>query len=588
MLLTTLIGLGIAAPLIISISSDHITVSSSRLLAAPRDSVMISSPAPLGQSKLLTIERGLLYPADSAGRALETPLTRPQLASGNTRFVLENATLRIQSGSLEAGEGNSAALIEAISAMQFESLSLRKATVHVLLPDGRTETMTDIDGEISHRRKATLFVKGKGDLRGQRVKFDLSSGLLTDARPGSTVPLKLSFQSSLIEASFEGRVGLVGPVQLQGSIEFTAQGIRQIARWFGSPWPAGNELRNLSGQGQLAWAGPAMAFNKGAFQLDGNQATGTLHLNFANARPSIGGTLALKSLDLGRYFPSRAAPLPLIAGNTWKNLLTTDLTLPLAQHFDVDLRISSDKVLLGNLQFGRAAAAVTVSQGRMLADIGAFEFDGGRGNGQISADMSGSIPKLTLRGRLDEIDATRISTSLFGHPVLTGRATITTDLASTGRTGDDLMASSQGKLNIAIRAGGRLGVDVRGLATSTQKRTADGWGSAGRGQTTFDTLDAVFAVRAGALIADNVSAKSGDITTAISGQIDMPTSRLNLSIVQSPTATSAVATPTATPAKSGPTIQIFGPWSAPTVRNDGNRERAADPTRPADGGPARL
>jgi AsmA protein len=445
--------------------------------------------------------------------------------------------------------------------------------------------MTDIDGDVSHRRKATFFVKGKGDLRGQRVEFDLSSGVASDARPGSTVPLKMTLKGGLLEVSFDGRVGFVGPVQMQGAIDFAAPNIRQIARWFGTPWPAGNELRELSGQGQLAWSGPAMAFNKGTFQLDGNQATGTLHLNFANARPSIGGTLALKTLDLGRYFPSRLSALPLTGANGWKSLLNTDLTLPLAQHFDVDLRISSDKVKLGSLQLGRAAAAVTVSQGRMLADIGAFDFDGGRGTGQISADMSGTTPQVTVRGRLEDIDAARFTSNLFGHQVLFGRATVTTDLASTGRTGDDLLLASKGKLNVAVRTGGKLGVDLRGLATTAQNRASDGWGASGRGQTAFDTLDAAFILRAGTLVANDVSAKSGELTTSFGGQIDVPTNRLYLSVQQ--ITEDAVAAKNAAGVNSL-SLQIFGPWSAPTVRNDASRERAADPVRTGATQPARL
>ena len=75
-LLAALIVVGIAAPIIVSINSDRIVVSSSRLSAAPRDSVMISSPTALAQSKLITLERGLLFPADASGRAFETPLTK--------------------------------------------------------------------------------------------------------------------------------------------------------------------------------------------------------------------------------------------------------------------------------------------------------------------------------------------------------------------------------------------------------------------------------------------------------------------------------------------------------------------------------
>lgn len=584
-LLASLIVLGIAAPIIISVGVDHISVGSSRLIAAPRDSVVVSAPVSIGTSRLLTIERGLLYPADSRGRALDTPLSNAQLASGNNRFLIENATLKLQAGQADAISDHASPLIDALAAMQFETLLLRKATVHLQLPDGRIETMSDIDGEIVNRRKTTLLINGSGYVRGQRVKFEVASGLPGDAKPGGSVPLKLTLKSALLETAFDGRLSFSAPAQMHGAVEFTIPQIRQVARWFGAPWPAGDELRNLSGRGQLEWSGATMAFHRAAFELDGNEATGSLHLNFTTERPSIGGTLALKALDLGRYFPRRVPLAKPAATGTWTALMNTDLTLPLTQFVDADLRISSDKVQLGSVQLGRAAAAVTVAHGKMLADVGAFEFDGGRGNGQFSADMSGSSPKVTVRGRLDDVDSARMTTGLFGHPVVAGKATITCDVVLTGRTGDDLLASSHGKINVDIRNGGKIGIDVRGLATASVQHVLDGWGSAGRGQTTFDTLDAAFALRAGVLTAETVKATLGDVSTGLGGQVDVPTNRVNINLTQAP------ATPVEVKSGSKPpvvSLQIFGPWSAPTVRNDSGRDRSADPTLNEFGPPARL
>ena len=301
---TLLIG-GIAAPIIVSIGSDRITVSSSSLVAAPRDSVIVTTPTPLGQSRLITLDRGFLYPADAFGRALETPLSRAQLASGGTRIVIENGYLRLRGASASGdAPGATSPLLDALADLQFESVFLRKTTVLVALPDGRTEAVTDIDGEVTHRRKSAVTLKGRGELRGQRVTFELTTGLANDPRPGTTVPLKLSIKSVLADLSFDGRANVVGAANITGAVEIKVPHVRQIARWFGAPWSNGNGLRNLQAQGQIEWAGPAIAFNRASVLIDGNEATGTLHLNFTAARPSIGGTLALKSLDLGRYFPS--------------------------------------------------------------------------------------------------------------------------------------------------------------------------------------------------------------------------------------------------------------------------------------------
>jgi AsmA protein len=528
----------------------------------------------LDKAKLIVIDRGTIFPSDTSGKALDAPLSRTQLANGSARFAIENGVLKLQAGQTVATMEGASPILDAIAALQFEAVYLRKTSLSVLLPDGRTETLLDVDGELINRRKTSLSLKGKGELRGQRVQFEITSGIPSDQRPGTTVPLKIAIKSALADVNFDGRAGFSGPTQIHGALEFSAPHIRQIARWFGSSWASGSGLRNLSGRAQLDWAGPAMAFNSATVLMDGNEATGTLHLKFADARPSIGGTLALGTLDLGRYFPSQSVALPGISNTAWTSLLASDLTLPLLQNFDVDLRLSANKVRLGTFQAGRSAAAINVSKGRMLADIGAFEFDGGHGTGQISADMSGPLPKIAVRGRLDDLDATRITTSLFGHPALGGKATLTADIASSGKTGDDLLVSSNGRMSVAIRNGGKFGVDLRNLANSAQKRAVEGWGNAGRGQTAFDELDAAFQVRAGTLVADDVKARAGDLATAFSGLIDVPTGRLNLSIRQVPALQAPVKPVSNIPNLS---LQIFGPWSGPTSRNESASDRAADP-----------
>jgi hypothetical protein len=582
---------GIAAPIIVSVGSNRITVDSSTLNAAPRDSYIVTAPTALGRSGFAMIERGTLYSSDANGRASEAPLNAAQVARGDGRFVIDNGVLRLRSTvAVQVTEPDGASLmVDAVSGLQFETLYLRRTTIHVTLPDGRVETIDNINGQVTNRRKAALVFSGKGDLRGQRVDFDGSIGLrATEATPGATAPLKLSLRGGLLSVSFDGQAGFVGPAQLQGDVEFNVPNVRQVARLFGAPWPAGSGLRNLNGRGQLDWAGPAMAFNRATFQMDANEATGTLHLKFADARPSIGGTLAMKTLDLGRYFPGPGFTFPGAATSFWAQLLSTDLTLPLALHFDSDLRLSADRVKVGPIMFGRAAAAVTVSQGRMLADVGTFEFDGGRGSGQISADMSGSIPKVSVRGRLDEVDMTRATTSMMGHPVFGGRATVTVDVMSSGRTGDNLLATSSGRVNMTVRNGGRIGADLRGLAAAAQKRAIDGWGSATRGQTAFDELDGAFTVRSGVLVADDAKARSGEVSTVLSGAIDVGAGRVNMSVVQIP----AGPDPRKPLLEAVPsmTLQIFGPWAKPTVRNNSTspRDRAAEPSTAGDVPPARL
>lgn len=569
--LAGLIIVGTALPILMSLGPHALSVASGRLSAAPNDSIAVSTPIALGLSGLVTIERGTLYPVDATGRAIQIPMSAAQLTSGSARFVIENGELRIQTGQLTIAGDAQPAIIDALAGLQFDTLLLRNTSVHVQLPDGRTETIAEIDGEVTNRRKVALVIKGKGALRGQKIEFEATSGVPADARPGGTIPFKLVAKSALLEVTLDGRAGFVGPAQLQGTIEFSIPQIRQVARWFGANWPAGHGLRDVSGRGQFDWAGPTMAFNRATFQVDGNEAHGTLNLRFLETRPSVGGTLAFKTFDLSKYFPATSALLPL---SVWQNFIGSDLSLPLLCHFDADIRLSADKVLLNASLLGRSAVTLTAAQGRMLADIGAVEFEGGRASGQIIADMSWHTPKFSVRGKVEDIDASRATTSLFGHPVLSGRATVTTDLVSTGKDAEEFLTSSNGRLNIAIRNGGKLGVDLTGLTTAVQKRAFEGWGAYGRNQMAFDELDASFLVKSGTLIADDVQAKSGDFVTRMMGSIDVPATRLNLFVRRGPADDKPIATSRPDRTK---TVEISGQWNAPAIRPESAPDPAAVP-----------
>ena len=573
-LLASLLVIGIALPIIVSVSSNRITVAPSTLVAAPRDSFVVTQTVALGSSGLVSIGQGTLFPADAAGRALTVPLSPAQIASGTARFALQNAHFRIQAGQQAIAADPQSPIIDALSNLQFDTLLLRNATVQVLLPDGRTETISDVDGEVTPRRKTALQIQGKGALRGQKISFESTVGLPTDLRLGSTVPIKLSLKSTLLEANLDGRLGLVGPPQVQGAIEFSTPHVRQFARWFGAAWPGGNGLRNLTGRGQLDWAGPAMAFNRANFAMDGNEAIGTLNLRFTDTNPSIGGTLALKVLDLSKYFPFAAITPTSGLKTVWNAVLGNDLSLPIIQKLDADIRISADKVILGTHQIGRSAATVTVAKGMLLADIGAMEFDGGRGTGQISADMSGTIPRFSTRGRLEDLDAAKLTTSWFGHGLLTGRALLTVDLTSIAKMGDELLPVTNGRVSVPLRNGGKIGVDLSGLIAATQKRALEGWATYGRTQTSFDDMDAALSFRSGALVVDDIKVTSGSGLTSLVGNVDLMNSKINLQVKTSSMKTAATAA-----ADTPPTIlQIFGLWSAPTIRNETTPDRAAVPT----------
>jgi uncharacterized protein involved in outer membrane biogenesis len=215
---------------------------------------------------------------------------------------------------------------------------------------------------------------------------------------------------------------------------------------------------------------------------------------------------------------------------------------------------------------------VSNNGGKLLADVAAFEFDGGRGTGQISGDFSGPQMKLGLRGRLDNLDAGQATKALFGSSFIDGRGVVTIDLTGSGASLNDVVQHARGRVSTVVPDGGRISVDLRGLAAASNKRAIEGWSAGGRDQMSFDRLDATFSLSDGILKTEKSQARLRDDVIDLTGTVDMAGSRINLTAIG----------PFIGFSGSNPNVlNIFGPWARPTVRLDTTPQKSANIPTPA-------
>ena len=582
------LALGLAPPVLVNLGSRDLALSSTPAIAAPQDSYAVTSPLRLGQAPSVTLDRGTIFLVDRSGRPSAGSNDPALLAGGAARLVVDGGVFRVGSGrdavaeSPASSQDAAARLLEALTALNFETLSIQRSTLTIALPDGRSETLTDVSAEISHKRGGTLAAKGTGSLRGQAVSFEATAPSSVESKAAHRAPLKLHVKAPFFEIALDGHVAGTPRLQLDGQCMVTAADLRQIARWLGAPWPPGAGLANLKIKGQLDWQGAALAFDRSVFELDGNEATGALTLNFTGVRPSVTGTLALKTLDLTAYIAGQTAAQRL-ASWSWTWLAGGEISMPLSKHFDADVRLSANHVLAGNLAFGRSAAALSLEDGQLLADIVELDLNGGQGSGQLAADLTGSPPKLALRGKLEEVDAGRATAMIFGRSALQGTATIVADLTATGERVSDLVDSVSGKVGIGLSEGGRLGIDVKSLLGAVQKQDIEGWGLATRGQTWIDRLDAQLLVHNGVVWGDRVQASVGEAVLSATGIIHLPDNRLDVRVLVEPGSASHV--PDATSGR--PEVLLLqGDWARPAIRTGtGSRNGAGRGLAPAEAEP---
>jgi uncharacterized protein involved in outer membrane biogenesis len=600
---------GLSLPLLSTLTQNDVAlkaVTTSSQAADLAGGYLITAPVSLSHQPRISLERGTLHGMDAKGRAMTGggisggEASKIQLASG--AVVVSDGEIRISAGAagLDAAiESATGAFVHPVlgqlARQTFTTLTLRRTTLLITLPDGETEAVRDVTGELKRGRNTWQF-KGEGLMMGQLTALDFTLGAVSTERRANAgtnavalAPLKFAIKNKLLDWTFDGRIGLTKALHLVGTTDVDLTVARQL------PWlsrllpdslnPAGGKplAQNLKAKGALDWSANSMALSGAKLEIDGNEATGALSIDRRPKRPVLSGTLAFQTLDLTRHMPhpasgttgeAKPSAMGAGAGHLTAMALTllqswgpADRHMPLIALMDADLRVSSDKLVLGPVTLRRTAATVSNHGGKLLADVAAFEFDGGRGTGQISGDFTGPMMQVGLRGRLDNLDAVRATTALFGTPFIEGKGIVTVDLTGAGASLNDVVQNAKGRVTTVIPDGGRMAVDLRGLAAASQKRAVEGWSAGGRDQMSFDGLDAVFALANGVLKAEDTSqARVRDDLIKLTGTIDMPSSRLNLTAV-GPFIGFSGQTPSS--------LQIFGPWARPTVRLDVPRKAAS-------------
>jgi AsmA protein len=570
-ILTCLLFL-ITAPYLVERRFDQIGLRGAAVFAASNDSYSLSSPVPLLNAPMIALESGTIsMPPSRSGLARGKEVIAMLMTGSSARMTLEHASIAADFSAHEAvltdgsAQGGVAPLVAALQDLQFDALAVRNSQVRMKLADGSVLVLEELMADITAKQGGTIRAVGSFVFRGEKVAFETKLATKVDAQSGS-YPVAVALKSQLLSAGFDGQL-LMGesPRLLSPEADLDIPNLRAAARWLGAGWPPGNAFENFHTKGQLEWVNHTVAFQKATVQMDGNEATGTLSVNFSGPRPAVDGTLGLKALDLTKYVRAgRTEEAP--SGDSFLTMVSTasGLEFPLIQIIDADLRLSSSSVVLPGVTIGRSAATISLKGGKMIADIAELEIDDGtRGGGQLRIDASGTRPSYDIRGKLEALDLGRAGQAIFGHPTIQGRGDVIVEISAAGDTGEALLGSLDGKLSVTLPEGGQLGIDLDQLATAAKAAQQQGaWREASNSAMPIDTLQARFAVAKGVIRTEVAEAVAGSRAMTAEGAIDLPTRRLDLELAigdVKPGTTDVAA------ASQGNVIDMHGPWTEPKL-----------------------
>jgi len=583
LLLATLVCLLLAvlAPMFFAPRTTDEPFAGYAVMASPRDLHVITATIQLSDAPDLALTRGALYADGNA--ALGTAISRFVLdgpvfflnASGPRAAAITAAASSFDTGTPASQAPAIAPLVEQLTAMSFDVLTIRRGTLHVTSADGSWENISDIQAELSGRRKGQVSARGSFVIRGQRLNFDTTVTLPADKRAPPRWPVKLSLKGGLLDASFDGHLDVAEDLQLAGQTEIASPSLRRAARWFGVPISTADGLNATSLKGRVNWAGRTLAVEKAKITIDGNEATGALALSMGGERPLIDATLAFSTLDVTPYADA-ARSQSFVFDRLTASWSLFDLSFPLIKHVDADVRVSAPKVTLKGYAFGRGAATITVRAGKLLADIAELELSSGIASARVTANANGLVPRYEFRGKIENFEAGLAGTALFGAPIVTGRSTLALDIAGSGQTPAELLRRLSGKASLTMADGARMALDVKALRAATKAGGSLGWGALAKGQTSLEQVEARALIRDGVVITELLQARSGGMGLAASGRVDLSDRTLDLRLAVKPNA------PSDRPLKAGDltdaeAVTVRGSWQQPFVR--GADDAAADAPR---------
>jgi uncharacterized protein involved in outer membrane biogenesis len=531
-----------------------------RLQAAPRLGQVLAQPVELLARPRLVLESAAIHPAE-----LSYDEDVPAAVARSRRLIVHKPVISIDIGSNGRGIGGSVAeALEPIAArlasLDVQVLTIRDGLIKLHTSPSDYEALSDVDVQITPHRRISATILGQATFRGQRLKLNATISKPAAKGAENLWPTSATISSAVFEARFDGAVGEEKGLRLTGAVDLSAPRLREVARWIGMGSPLAGNLEALRLKGTLDWTGGAMAFSNATLTLDGNEGVGAVTLTRDAKRTAVEGTLAFKRLDLTPYVVSTMVERTLLApifAATKPPVISS-----LLDNLDADLRISSEALIIPGIETGQGAVAITLKNGKLLAEIAELAIEDGTFKGQLEVVRAGVGPRYALNGKLEGVEAGRLLQRSLGRTPLLGRADATMNLVTTGDSADELLKGLAGKAKVVMRDGSRLGMDLRTAIQSAKRADLIGWQAVGAAVTGLDTLSLAIDVQHGVLHATIAEAKSGTNTLFGGGYVDLHGQALEFSLGMKAT------DPTSRVAASSEALRLSGPWQSPRFTHE--------------------
>jgi AsmA protein len=389
--------------------------------------------------------------------------------------------------------------------------------------------------------------------------------------------LDITHSGALLNASYKGDASLAGDGSLNGTLDASSDELRALLKSADVDMPEGDTLKTFSTAGAVSGSFKKLAVSNLNFALDDIRATGTAGLDLSGTKPHISGDLDMGELDLSPFLAAEdQEKKPQQPMEGWSK---EPLDLAGLKAVDADLKIKTTTLTLGNVVLKDATVNAVLRNGKLNADLPAFNAFGGSWGGKMSLDASAAKPAIALDMTGDSVGVSSLLGTLAGFDKLTGTGTFAVSATSTGTSIDEIMKGLNGELSTKLNEGAIKGLNVAQLVrskdsllqalSSGQLQSLD-FASAlsPEAETDFSSFDTVLSVKNGVANVDLMKLLSPVLGIDGTGNINLGGQTLDLrlatSIDKKGEGSGSVVQLNGIPVP----IRLSGSWTKPKVTPD--------------------
>ncbi len=276
--------------------------------------------------------------------------------------------------------------------------------------------------------------------------------------------LDIQHSGALIDAAYKGSMKLGGDGALNGNFSARSEELRGLLKATEVDMAPGETLQRFAAKGSIKGSFKQLDFTGLDLSLDAIKASGTAGLDLRQTKPRLTGVLAMDRLDLTPFLGAPDATKPTgFAG--WSK---DPLDLAGLKAVDANLQIKTNALKIGNVDLTNASVIAKLGDGRLEANLPAFQAFKGTWSGKLNLDASGNVPALSFSMQGNSVEMAGLLGTLANFNRLDGAGNFRIEAAGRGASIDAIMKDLDGDVATNLKDGALKGFNVAQAVRSAQ------------------------------------------------------------------------------------------------------------------------